>query len=258
MTWEELKNALTGAQTTFTMETDQKPPIFTMEVSGVTSTNITFTCLGGGANKKVFRVKVAGEDQTAPQWVLAVSTAQSPGTTLSTKDIQGEINVLSRLGENHILVPEPFMSSPGDKDNFRFQINIGGEYEPFPHPVFIEEFIPENIEIKKLGGSGKAAFFEETVFTQASIGPDQLKRARGDLEKLRDYLEVSPQTSQSNATKTWNDFQVMYKKTTGEVVVIDPMEPGPGRYAEDPGTYIAQWLARIDKKLAELEPSTSS
>jgi hypothetical protein len=167
---------------------------------GAPSERFTFTSLGTGSMKRV--VRIVGQD-----WVLAVAG----DSDAAEADMLGEVKTLQLLGTAGILVPMPFTEGRPEELLFKIRI-LNQDMGEMDVPVFLQQFLPRTawVEMVKLEG---AATFAKTTMVTDGIVPGHIGTTVTRLAKILDQLKISE----------WGDFQIMYNKLDGEVVVFDPL-----------------------------------
>lgn len=202
MAWRELKAQLMRGH--FNLELTGpigKPKVVSFVMDGVAaSEKLTFTSLGTGSMKRV--VRIDGHD-----WVLAIAG----DSDAAEEDMLGEVKTLQLLGLAGVKVPMPF--TEGRPEDLLFKLNVEnqdmGEMEI---PVFLQQFLSRTswVEMVKLEG---AAGFAKSTMVPNGIVPGHIGTTVARLTKILDQLKIAE----------WGDFQIMYNKNDGEVVVFDPL-----------------------------------
>lgn len=165
--------------------------------------NVGFRYLGAGSNKIAMHI-------TGTSWVLLFGNP-ARNIARSNIDIAGEINTLRRLSDAGVPVPGPFDSLGAMDPLFRINLTVADQ----PICAFLQIYMPATAgrwaEMTKRGGM-------ETFAATQIVPGGQVSVTTGDtldcLNKIRAEMAANP----------WNDFQVMYNRQNGKVVVFDPME----------------------------------
>jgi len=206
------------------------------------SQGLTFKYLGAGSNKMVAQVYKT----SALPWVLCwQSNERYQG---AYRDFKDEVETLQRLGKpdgtlRGCRVPLPF-PVPGEPVNELFQFNVDNWESGDVADVwaFVIEFLDmanRYIEYKKKEGD-LAGFLEKKCFA-----PNRAE-AKKHVKSTRDTFDAIVRKWKQ---KTWGDFQVLYDKQTGELVVFDPLSDSTPTAEADVTKALAQW----EKDIAALE-----
>lgn len=180
---------------------------------------LTFTSLGNGSMKRV--VRIVGEE-----WVLAMAGDSS----MAMQDMTGEVKTLNLLGTAGILVPQPF--NEAKPEELIFTLKVTGENgDERDTPCFLQQFLSRDswVEMPKL--VGKDTFAQDTMLNGGV--PSHIDVSVDRLARILDQLRV----------KEWGDFQIMYNKINGEVVVFDPLPENKSGKSFIP--LVERWLGDI-------------
>ena len=200
--WRDLKAQLMRGNFTLTMTGSAGKPktvSFVME-GGAPSERLTFTSLGTGSMKRV--VRIVGHD-----WVLAIAGDSGAAEA----DMLGEVKTLQLLGTAGIKVPMPFTEAPPNELLFKLQVE-NQDMGDMEIPVFLQEFLPRTAWVEMVKLEGAAAFAKSTMVTDGIV-PGHIDTTVARLAKILDQMKIAE----------WGDFQIMYNKIDGEVVVFDPL-----------------------------------
>jgi hypothetical protein len=140
-------------------------------------------------------------------WVLAVAG----DSDMAEEDMLGEVKTLQLLGAAGVKVPMPFTEAAPDELLFKLVVQ-NQDMGDMELPVFLQEFLPRTawVEMVKLEG---AAGFAKSTMVPGGVVPGHIGTTVTRLKKILEQLRV----------KEWGDFQIMYNKIDGEVVVFDPL-----------------------------------
>ena len=190
----------------------------------------TFTGLGYGSNKRV--VAVDGDI-----WVLAMA-GDAP---TAVKDVVDEVTTLNLLAKNGIRVPDPFSEGVSPDDViFKLKIHNLDSDATKEYPSFLQHFMSSLTFVEMVKKEGPATFAKNHIVANGVV-PKTIDTTIADLVKIRDYFKQFGE---------WGDFQVMYNKTTGEIVVFDPMPKNLNSSISFTG-FVNQWLSDIKSAIDE-------
>jgi len=202
MAWRELKAQLMRGHYVLTLAgAFGKPKTVSLVMDGgPPSERLTFTSLGTGSMKRV--VRIVGQD-----WVLALAG----DSDAAEADMLGEVKTLQMLGVAGVKVPMPFTEARPEELLFKLTIQNQdmGEMEV---PVFLQEFLPRTAWVEMVKLEGAAGFAKSTMVTDGIV-PGHIGTTVARLAKILDQMKIAE----------WGDFQIMYNKIDGEVVVFDPL-----------------------------------
>ncbi|MGA7339703.1 MAG: hypothetical protein WBE72_02905 [Terracidiphilus sp.] len=202
MAWRDLKAQLMRGHFTLALAGRfGQAKTVSLVMEGVPQSQIlTFTSLGTGSMKRV--VRIVGHD-----WVLAIAG----DSDAAEADMLGEVKTLQLLGTAGVKVPMPFTEASPQDLLFKLTIHNQdmGEMEI---PCFLQEFLPRTAWVEMVKLEGAPGFAKSTMVTDGIV-PGHIGTTVTRLAKILDQMKVTE----------WGDFQIMYNKIDGEVVVFDPL-----------------------------------
>lgn len=240
MTWQPIKNAVQNQS--FTLVTDQMRQEI-LKAGGILvgpyagngtalvphqpgGIGYNFQYLGAGTNKLAFRV-------VGTNWVLCLGKT---GHQVEAHTFQTEIDTLLRLGRNGVRVPAPFETNI-QTANVLFQVNVVGD-EEVTVPAFIMQFMPTGARFREVPKNPPMARrnFMSINAMNGSMARPTTRQTFDDLNVIHGEMAQRP----------WGDFQVMYDRMNGQVIVFDPLDTDPNQQ---------QYLATLDGWIDDLEPA---
>ncbi len=228
MSWADLKARLQNQTYTITRVAVPKSWSIAMDGQGVDP--LTFTALGQGTNKLVCRID-------GHPWVMAFGWS---GRALERTSFKEEVDTLEALGFRGVNVPAPFLG--GVHADFVFSITTYDDGNEVVVPAFLQEYL----NFADFDEMPKKVPAERDNWAKVKIVPGNrvpltIEKTLTDINKIKDVFAVLP----------WGDFQVMYNKISGAILVFDPLKTDPNALAYKKS--IDTWLADI----AEAKASTA-
>jgi len=175
------------------------------------SNGVTFSFLGAGANKMVFRILIHG---TPSAWVLCFQGNEGMNPKDARNDFEGEIDTLVRLGKRGVPVPAPFPTD-APSPNFLFQFEVANHDSGFDGNVFA--FIIKFLDLKSR--------YLEMDKKEKDPGGFMRKclRAENAHKNLTTTVKCFMAIEEAWKAQPWGDFQVLYDLVDGTLMVFDPM-----------------------------------
>lgn len=199
----------------------------------VNGTPITLKLLGAGTNKMAALIE-------GTTWVLLFgkpsSNVQSRRATKSS--FEEEVETLRALGSRGVPVPKPFDVVSAAGGTILFEMTGWKDGDESTIPVFLMEFMSRGtyVEMPKKTHAERDNFASVSIVPLARV-PRTIVRTTDDIKTIRSVMQTHP----------WGDFQVMYNKVTGRVLVFDPLKTDPNA-----SKYIAsmtKWLDDIERAI---------
>ncbi|CAI6091273.1 unnamed protein product [Clonostachys chloroleuca] len=197
------------------------------------SAGLSFSYLGAGTNKMVFRVSQNTQPTT---WVLG--TQHNPRSSTGAKDIKDEISILNRLAHDGVSVPQPFSASTQESDvliNYElenYESGDAGKVCGFPEEYFdlrtAQNPAGRYLEMNKNAGDLKN-WLKAKVLDVFHPNKTQFQHLRTSFDKMKASWDK----------KYWGDFQVIYDITDGGLIVFDPNNDTTNHKATD--EILRQW-----------------
>lgn len=172
-----------------------------------------FSGLGAGTGKHVFRIRKGQENL---DWVFCFPAW--PNSRNAQRDIKQEVEILERLGKEGVVVPIPFQDGKvGAADIVGFTLsNTDSGFHGETSGFFLEylDLRGRYVEMPKKGADKEARgkWLQEVIERYKPGSTKHLHATRRTFSKIRNAWDI----------KKWGDFQVLYDRSTGELVVIDP------------------------------------
>jgi len=243
MEWTQLKAALDGQG--FDIQVEEGPDTWFMSESQrfqdtrltANGCELTFRKLGAGTNKVAVLVRADDQDT---EWVLLFgkpsSNTQTRASTL--QNVTEEVSTLRALGAT-VPVPRPFGPALGGTVVL-FEITAWMDGQEGPVPAFLMQFMSRSrfVEMQKRPERERETFARNAIVTGGRI-PLTIVKTCDDLRTIRGAM----------ATTAWGDFQVMYDKQSGAVLVFDPLPSDPNQ---------AVYLALVDKWLKDIDDAIAA
>jgi hypothetical protein len=227
MQWRELKTDLLKYQYELDFPSVHGKTTVLLTIP-VQNPPLTFTGLGYGSNKRV--VAVDGDI-----WVLAMA-GDAP---TAVRDVIDEVTTLGLLAKRGIRVPAPFNEAVSPEDAiFKLKIHNLDSDATKEYPSFLQQFLSSLTYVEMVKKEGPPNFARNHIVT-GGIVPKTIQTTIDDLLKIQDYFKTFGE---------WGDFQVMYNKTTGEIVVFDPMPKNTNTSLSFLG-FVNKWLSDIDEAM---------
>ncbi|EXJ54685.1 hypothetical protein A1O7_10026 [Cladophialophora yegresii CBS 114405] len=187
-----------------------------------------FEFLGNGANKSVFAVTVGGTHKTPTDWVLCV---QNSMLTPATKEFAGETGILAYVGSKGVRVPRPF-ETPLPKD---FIVDVLLSNDEDSHHVAGCAFFMQRLDI---GGR----FIEMRKLDKPE---DFMKKCLGEKDAIKHVATTIDAVKHIRTVfdaNPWADFQVLYDKADGGLMVFDPWPDKAGIKQKAVDDMLDKWL----------------
>ncbi|KAM4066458.1 hypothetical protein HRG_000557 [Hirsutella rhossiliensis] len=171
-----------------------------------------FSALGAGTGKHVFRVHDGTSDLN---WVFCFATF--PGNKNTEQDIKAEMEILLRLGKEDVVVPSPFRKGEEGMAGFvEFKLdNPDADFNGTTYGFFLEylDLDKRYVEMVKKGAdkNARGKWLQQTIDANM-ISKQNINTTKRSFQKIRSAW----------LTKQWGDFQTVYDRTTGALMVIDP------------------------------------
>jgi hypothetical protein len=207
--------------------------------------DLSFSFLGGGTNKLVFRVS---QTNKPTDWVVGFQSI--PGYRTGKKDITDEIDILQRLCKKDVVVPRPFN---GTSETTELLITFYlDNYDYGGSPGLVYGFVEEYYDLESISNpsgrfvemkkkDGELSHWLQNIFNKYKPNKDSLHRTDKTLKLTR----------QAWNTKKWGDFQVIYDKQTGTLIVFDPNNELGNVAATE--AILKQWELDMAKALAKIQ-----
>jgi len=224
MQWRDLKTALMKYQYELDFPSEGGKTTVTLNIPGE-NPPLKFTGLGYGSNKRVLAVD--GEN-----WVLALAG----DVATAVKDVVDEVTTLNLLAKNKIRVPEPF-SEGVSPDDVIFNLNVHNldSDKKKAYPAFLQQYLSRLTYVEMVKKEGPANFAKNHIVPNGVV-PNTIEATIKDITDIRDYFKKFGE---------WGDFQVMYNKIDGHVVVFDPM-PKNLNTSISFTSFVTTWLTDIE------------
>jgi hypothetical protein len=159
------------------------------------------------------------------------------GAWVERVSFKEEVDTLQALGLRGLRVPKPFDN--GAQAEYRFAITVYNDGEEPKVPAFFQEFMSrdEFVEMTKTTPRERDEFAKHHIVTGGRV-PATIEATITDLKKIQAELNSAP----------WGDFQVMYEKRTGRLIVFDPLPTDPNAAAYKHS--VATWLKDIEEAMS--------
>ena len=196
-----------------------------------------FRYLGAGSNKHAIQIE-------GTRWVLLCGNPVRTNQTYFD-DFDKEVKTLVRLGTAGVPVPKPFGGSAKPKV---FHINLFFSGNEKRVPAFLQEYLPvTSTDFAEMPKAENARDnFAKTDILGGGTLPKTIWKTVDDLNTIAAAMSSAP----------WNDFQLMYNRSSGRVIVFDPM-PFPDVTPEDEiGRVRDRNLNTIDIWLDDIDGAT--
>ncbi|PHH89825.1 hypothetical protein CDD83_5151 [Cordyceps sp. RAO-2017] len=200
------------------------------ELSFEQESEYKFSALGAGTGKHVFRIQHV---TASLDWVLCFPTF--PDKRDAERDLRKEMDILQRLGQAGVAVPVPFRDgAAGQADLIRFELsNMDSGFEGHTFGFFLQylDLKERYVEMAKKGANKHARgdWLQRMIDTHK---PDSLQNISVTKTSFHKILNAW-------TAEVWGDFQVVYDRKTGELMVIDPNDET--KAASDTTSILEQW-----------------
>ncbi|KAI9696995.1 MAG: hypothetical protein M1836_004956 [Candelina mexicana] len=196
--------------------------------------NLSFVFLGSGFNKTIFGVN-AGTRTT--QWALAVEKGTSSNQVHTVK---AENTILTRLGSTYLRVPGPFKRIDVPKELISTVNVIFDEDKTF---IKCSAYFMQRLTIGSEGRFVEMEKSERENFIRKCLEeiPDAKARIQHTIDTIKKIKEVYNE-------EPWADFQVLYDKADGGLLVFDPSASQIGIRMKDVNQMLDKWLKDLDEE----------
>jgi hypothetical protein len=224
MQWRELKAALMKYEYELDFPSQNGRTTVALSIP-MENPPITFTGLGYGSNKRVLAVN-------RENWALALTG----DAATAVKDVVDEVITLNLLAKNGIRVPDPFGEGVSPDDViFNLTVHNLDNDKKKAYPAFLQQYLSSLTYVEMVKKEGPATFAKKHIVPNGVV-PNTIQTSIKDITDIRDYFKKFGE---------WGDFQVMYNKIDGHVVVFDPM-PKNLNSSLSFTSFVTTWLADIE------------